>query len=88
MSRIILFTFVYLYSCVCILPSCNSCIAARFLSKALSTESAVNGSFSTKSNVCVWVVLLLITIVSVAVGISVDSKTTLPPVALPAPVTV
>ena len=68
--------------------SCISCIAARFLSKALSTESAVNGSFSTKSSVCVCVVALLITTVSVAVGISLDSKTTLPPVAFPAPVTV
>ena len=68
--------------------SCNSCIAARFLSNAPSTESAVNGSFSTKSSVCVCVVFLLITTVSVDVGICPDSKTTLPPVAFPAPVTV
>ena len=68
--------------------SCSSCIAAKFLSNAPSTESAVNGSFSTKSSVCVCVVDLLITTVSVAVGICPDSKTTLPPVAFPAPVTV
>ena len=71
--------------------STSSCISwpiDKFLSNAPSTLSAVNGSFSTKSNVCVRVVTRLNITVSPDAGVLPDVKVTFPPVAVPALLTV
>ena len=58
------------------------------MSNALSTVSALKGSFSTKSKFCVCDVTLRITTVSPVAGILPEVNVTLPPEALPTPLTV
>ena len=53
------------------------------MSNALSTVSALKGSFSTKSKFCVCDVTLRITTVSPVAGILPEVNVTLPPEALP-----